>query len=100
ARIVQLAASEVPVLLVGESGTGKELIAQAVHEHSQRAGGPFVTVDCGALAQNLVASELFGHERGAFTGADRPRMGAFELAHRGTLFLDEVGELAPDLQSY
>jgi len=85
--------------LVGESGTGKELLACAIHEASARAGQPMVTVDCGALAPNLVASELFGHERGAFTGADTQRSGAFEQADRGTLFLDEVGELPAELQS-
>jgi DNA-binding NtrC family response regulator len=100
ARVLKIAASEVAVLLVGESGTGKELIARALHEHSRRAGGRFVTMDCGAMAPHLVASELFGHERGAFTGADAQRNGAFELAHGGTLFLDEVGELPADLQSY
>ncbi len=90
--------SDVPVLLVGESGTGKELVARALHDHGQRAEHPFVTVDCGALAPTLVASELFGHERGAFTGAERQRIGAFEHAHGGTLFLDEIGELPRELQ--
>jgi DNA-binding NtrC family response regulator len=99
AQIKRVAPSEVAVLLVGESGTGKELIAQALHERSARAGGPFVTVDCGALAPSLVASELFGHERGAFTGADRRRLGAFERAQGGTVFLDEIGELSGDLQA-
>jgi DNA-binding NtrC family response regulator len=100
ARLMKVASTEVAVLLVGESGTGKELIARAIHDHSPRSAGPFVTVDCGALSPNLVASELFGHERGAFTGADRERLGAFELASGGTLFLDEVGELPQDLQTY
>jgi DNA-binding NtrC family response regulator len=81
------------VLVVGESGTGKELIARAVHELGARARGPFVTVDCGALSPSLVAGELFGHERGSFTGAEKRHAGAFERADGGTLFLDEVGEL-------
>jgi DNA-binding NtrC family response regulator len=98
AQITKAAQSDVPVLLVGESGTGKELIARALHEMSPRARGPFEVVDCGALAPNLVASELFGHERGAFTGAERRHVGAFERAHGGTLFLDEIGELPPELQ--
>jgi DNA-binding NtrC family response regulator len=91
--------SDVAVLLNGESGTGKELLAQALHEQSPRAGKPFVTVDCGSLAPGLVASELFGHERGAFTGAERRHVGAFERADGGTIFLDEIGELPAALQS-
>ncbi len=97
-RIEKAARTEVSVLIVGESGTGKELIARALHELGPRASGPFVTVDCGAIAPNLVASELFGHEKGAFTGADRQHVGAFERASGGTLFLDEIGELPPELQ--
>ena len=97
-RIEKAARTEASVLVVGESGTGKELIAEAVHELGQRAEGPFVTVDCASMTPNLVASELFGHERGAFTGADRQRIGAFERAQGGTLFLDEIGELPPELQ--
>jgi DNA-binding NtrC family response regulator len=100
ARIVKVAASNAPVLLIGESGTGKELIARAIHENSPRADAPFVTVDCGAMSRSLVSSELFGHERGAFTGADHQHLGAFERADGGTLFLDEIGELPPELQSY
>jgi DNA-binding NtrC family response regulator len=83
---------------VGESGTGKELFARAVHEHSKRADGPFVVVDCASLTPTLVASELFGHEKGAFTGADRRHQGAFERADGGTIFLDEIGELPEQLQ--
>ena len=98
ARIRLAAASDTPVLLIGESGTGKELVARALHDESRRARGPFVTVDCGALSPSLVASELFGHERGAFTGADHQHVGAFERAHGGTLFLDEIGELSAELQ--
>ncbi len=99
ARLDKVAASETSVLLVGESGTGKELAAQAIHERSARAREPFVVVDCGAIAPTLVASELFGHERGSFTGAERTSHGAFERAARGTLFIDEVGELPLALQT-
>ena len=99
AQIRRVATSPVSVLVQGESGTGKELIAQAVHELGPRASAPFVTVDCAALMPTLIASELFGHVRGAFTGADRRHIGAFERAHGGTLFLDEVGELPPALQA-
>jgi len=99
AQVKKAAASDVAVLLIGESGTGKEVIAQALHELSPRQNRPFVTVDCGSLAPTLVASELFGHERGAFTGADRRHIGAFERASGGTLFLDELGELPDALQT-
>jgi len=92
------AGADATVLLVGESGTGKELFAHLVHEASGRAGGPFVAVNCGAISPSLVESELFGHERGAFTGADKGRRGVFEQAHAGTLFLDEIGELPGDQQ--
>ena len=98
ATIEQIATKEVPVLVTGESGTGKELVARALHDVGLRANQPLVTVDCGGLTQNLFCSELFGHERGAFTGADRRHIGAFERAHRGTLFLDEIGDLPPALQ--
>ncbi|HEY6035113.1 MAG TPA: sigma 54-interacting transcriptional regulator [Kofleriaceae bacterium] len=91
--IERVAATPTSVLVVGESGTGKERVAEAIHAKSPRAGGPLVTIDCGALASTLLASELFGHERGAFTGADRVHVGAFERAQGGTIFLDEIGEL-------
>lgn len=93
ALLDRAAASNASVLLLGESGTGKEVAARAVHDASPRRNGPFVIFDCGAAAENLVESELFGHTRGAFTGADRDRPGAFALAHGGTLFLDEIGDL-------
>ncbi len=95
-RVAQGAAS---VLLIGESGTGKEVTARAIHERSPRAAGPFVTVDCGAIPPTLLSSELFGHERGAFTGADRQHVGAFERAAGGTLLLDEIGELPAEVQA-
>jgi len=98
-KVAKVGKSDVAVLLNGESGTGKELLAQALHEQSPRASKPFVTVDCGSLAPGLVASELFGHERGAFTGAERRHVGAFERADGGTIFLDEIGELPAALQS-
>ena len=98
AQIEKLAATTAPVLLIGESGTGKEVIARALHDRGTRASGPFVTVDCASLSPNLVASELFGHERGAFTGADRAHIGAFESASGGTVFLDELGELPVHIQ--
>jgi DNA-binding NtrC family response regulator len=92
------APTQAPVLLLGESGTGKELAARALHSASQRADKPFEVVDCGGLSPTLVESELFGHERGSFTGADRERAGAFERADGGTLFLDELGELPAEVQ--
>jgi len=99
AQVGRLARTDASVLVVGESGTGKELVARALHDHGPRAAGPMVTVDCGSLAPTLVASELFGHERGSFTGADQTRVGAIEQAHGGTLFLDEIGELPEALQA-
>jgi DNA-binding NtrC family response regulator len=97
ADIERVAASPTSVLIVGESGTGKERVAEALHARSSRAAAPLVTIDCGALSSSLLASELFGHERGAFTGADRQHKGAFERAENGTVFLDEIGELpGPD----
>jgi transcriptional regulator with PAS, ATPase and Fis domain len=82
------------VLIQGESGTGKGMVARAIHHHGRRSGGPFIVVNCGAIPENLVESELFGHERGAFTGAERQKKGKFEAADGGTIFLDEIGELS------
>ncbi|HET7754205.1 MAG TPA: sigma-54 dependent transcriptional regulator [Anaeromyxobacteraceae bacterium] len=95
----RVAASDATVLIEGESGSGKELVARAIHAASPRASGPFVAVDCGAIAEGVLESELFGHARGAFTGAQASRRGLFEEAHRGTLFLDEIGDVGPALQS-
>jgi len=98
ATIRKVASAELPVLIIGESGTGKELTAKAIHERSLRKGGPFVTINCGAIPENLLESELFGHERGAFTGATQQKKGRVEYAQGGTLFLDEIGELPLALQ--
>jgi PAS domain S-box-containing protein len=97
-RITKVAPTESTVLITGETGTGKELIARAVHKRSNRSGRAFVSVNCAALAPSLISSELFGHEKGAFTGATQRRLGRFELADGGTIFLDEVGELPADIQ--
>jgi two-component system response regulator HydG len=86
------------VLIQGESGTGKELVARYIHYHSSRSRGPFIKVNCAALAEGILESELFGHEKGAFTGSIRQKKGRFELAHHGTIFLDEIGDLAPNVQ--
>jgi transcriptional regulator with GAF, ATPase, and Fis domain len=94
-----VAPSGVAVTIFGETGTGKELVAHAIHARSTRRDRPFIPVNCAALNKELIESELFGHEKGAFTGADRARAGAFEEAHGGTLFLDEIGELSPELQA-
>ena len=96
--IERVAVSDISVLICGESGTGKEMVAHAIHLQSQRKNNPFVVVNCGAIPENLLESELFGHEKGSFTGAHAQKRGKFELAHTGTLFLDEIGELAAPLQ--
>jgi len=98
-RIAKVAPTDSTVLITGETGTGKELIARALHKRSQRSGVPFISVNCAALPPTLVLSELFGHEKGAFTGATQRRIGRFEMAEGGTIFLDEVGELLPDTQA-
>jgi DNA-binding NtrC family response regulator len=97
--VARVASTRSTVLLIGESGVGKELIARAIHYNSPRGKAPFVAVDCGALPEGLLESELFGHERGAFTGAHALKKGLFEVAHGGTLFLDEVGDIGPSLQA-
>jgi transcriptional regulator with GAF, ATPase, and Fis domain len=97
-RIAKVAPTDSTVLITGETGTGKELIARAIHKESRRVGRAFVSVNCAAIPRDLILSELFGHEKGAFTGATQRRLGRFELADGGTIFLDEVGELLPDTQ--
>jgi DNA-binding NtrC family response regulator len=94
----RISTSAATVILEGETGTGKEVVARTVHDKSNRRKGPFIVFDCGAVPENLIESELFGHEKGAFTGASRSRQGLFQMAHRGTIFLDEIGELSLDLQ--
>ncbi|NDV18449.1 response regulator [Pseudodesulfovibrio sp. JC047] len=98
-QTAKAAHSSVPVVIYGETGTGKELFARAVHDHSPRAKGPFVALDCASISPSLIASLLFGHVRGAFTGADRDRQGVVAMAHNGTLFLDEIGELPLEQQA-
>src|SRR6186713_2730427 len=97
-RVLEVASTDASVVILGETGTGKELFARAVHSRSGRRGHPFVRVNCAALPPTLIESELFGHERGAFTGAVSMRQGRFELADGGTIFLDEIGDLTPDVQ--
>ena len=96
--IEKVAPTKATVLITGDSGTGKELIARAIHYNSPRKDQPFISVNCGALPETLLESELFGHEKGAFSGAVSQRKGRFELAHEGTLFLDEISEMSPPLQ--
>ncbi len=98
ALLGKVARTDLSCILVGETGTGKELAARGIHDNSDRAKGNFIVIDCGAVSKTLIESELFGHEKGAFTGADRQRIGAFEASDGGTIFLDEIGELSIDLQ--
>ena len=98
-QIGRMAPQDVNVLIVGESGTGKELVARAIYHHSRRHQAPFLAINCAAIPESLLESELFGHERGAFTGAERRRIGKFEQCHRGTLFLDEIGDMTPGTQA-
>jgi two-component system response regulator HydG len=96
--IDEVAPTSSPILITGETGVGKDLVAQAIHLRSEQANGPFVTINCGAQSETLLESELFGHEKGAFTGAVKARRGRLEMAHGGTLFLDEIGEISPKMQ--
>ena len=98
-QVGQVAASEATVMITGESGTGKELVARCIHRHSHRSGSPFHAVNCGAIPENLIESELFGHEKGAFTGATEAKAGQFEVCHGGTLFLDEIGDMGLPTQT-
>ena len=97
-KVKLVASTDSSVLILGETGTGKELIARAVHSNSERRNRPLIKVNCAALPIGLIESELFGHEKGAFTGATDRRIGRFELAHGGTIFLDEIGDMPPDVQ--
>ena len=98
-KIDQIGRRETTVLVTGESGTGKELIAREIHNRSPRAQKPFIALNCAAIPETLIESELFGHEKGAFTGATERKIGKFEAAHRGTLMLDEIGEMSPAIQA-
>src|SRR5260370_21682377 len=97
-QVAKVAETDSTVLILGEVGTGKELIGRAIHNRSNRSTRAFVRIKCAAVPASLIASELFGHEKGAFTGATQRRLGRFELAHSGTIFLDEIGELPPETQ--
>ena len=97
--IGQVAPQDVNALVLGESGTGKEMVARAIYQHSRRSSGPFLAINCAALAESLLESELFGHERGSFTGADKRRVGKFEQVDKGTIFLDEIGDMTPATQA-
>ena len=93
--IGRVAPQDVTVLILGETGTGKEVVARAIYHYSRRSAGPFLAINCAAIPESLLESEMFGHENGAFTGADRKRIGKFEQCHNGTLFLDEIGDMTP-----
>src|SRR5262249_29679276 len=97
-EIGRIASKPISVLIRGETGTGKELIARAIYQHSERAEAPFIAINCAAIPETLLESELFGHERGAFTGAESRRIGRFEQANHGTIFLDEIGDMTPNTQ--